>query len=212
LLGVGILGVAGGTTALAVSPTGSTAATGATQAAGKAHRADVARGTIIARSDSEITIERAVRDKSSKKVTKDDTKFEITPATKVFKAGSKDPLGHDALKVGERVRVRFQEKDGHKNAVRVVVLPDARAGKVVSKGNDRFVVHTREHGDVTVVVTDKTRYRSGKEAGSFAGLKVGDHATALGEEDSAHNFDASAVRYHDAAHRPATAPAKPAAQ
>ncbi|MDQ6746895.1 MAG: hypothetical protein M3010_02130, partial [Candidatus Dormibacteraeota bacterium] len=99
LLGVGIFGVAGGTTALAASPSGSAAAVGAAQAAKKPHRANIARGVIIARSDSEITVERAVRDKATKKVSKDDTRFAITPATKVFKSGSKDPLGHDALKV-----------------------------------------------------------------------------------------------------------------
>jgi hypothetical protein len=210
LLGVGILGVAGGTTALAATPAPS-ASPSTTQPAKKAPRADVRHGVIIKLSDTEMTVERSVKDRATKAVTKDDVTFEILATTKVFKAGSKDPVGHDALKLGERVRVRFEEKNGAKNARRVVILPDIRAGKVLSKGNDRFVIQTREHGNVTVVVTDKTRYRSEGKPGSFAALKVGDRAVALGEEDNAHNFDAGAVRYHDPASK-AAAPTRPAAQ
>lgn len=198
LLGVAALGVAGGTTALAASPSPNTP--GQTQATPqqKAQK-DLGRGVIVTLTDTSMTIERAVRDKTTKQVTKDDTTFVINATTRVYKAGSKDPVGHDALKVGERVRVRFADDNGKKVAKRIVIQRDLRAGKVIAKGNDYFILHTPKHGDVKVVVTDKTTYRTGKEAGSFAGLKVGDRAAALGEEDSAHNFDAAAVRYHDAA-------------
>lgn len=198
LLGIAALGVAGGTTALAASPTPNTP--GQTQAA-PLHKApkDLSRGVIVKLSDTSMTVERSMRDKATKAVTKDDTTFVINATTRVYKAGSKDPVGHDALKLGERVRVRFADESGQKVAKRVVIMPDLRAGKVTAKGNDYFILHTPEHGDVKVVVTDKTKYRTGKEAGSFAGLKVGDRAAALGEEDSAHNFDAAAVRYRDPA-------------
>jgi hypothetical protein len=210
LLGVGAIAVAGGTTALAASPSPS-ATPGQAQTAPQNQAArDVRQGVIIKLSDTSMTIERSVRDKTTRAVTKDDVTFVINKDTKVFKAGSKDPVGHDALKLGERVRVRFNDDGKSKTARRVVILPDLRAGKVIAKGNDFFVLHTPEHGDVKVVVTDKTIYRSDKAAGSFAGLKVGDRAVALGEEDSAHNFDARAVRYDerpDTSKTPAPAPA-----
>jgi hypothetical protein len=196
LLGVAAFGVAGGTTALAASPSPNTP--GQTQATPpqKAQK-NLARGVIVKLSDTSVTLERTVRDKTTKTVTKDDSTFVIKATTKVYKAGSKDPVGHDALKLGERVRLRFADENGQKVAKRVVILPDLRVGKVIAKGSDYFILHTPDHGDVKVVVTDKTIYRTGKDAGSFAALKVGDRAVALGEEDSAHNFDANAVRYHD---------------
>jgi hypothetical protein len=214
LLGVAALGVAGGTTALAASPSPNIPGPTQTTPQQKDPQ-NIGRGVIVKLSDTSMTIERAVRDKTTKKVTKDDTTLVINATTKVYRAGSKDPVGHDALKVGERVRLRFSDENGQKVAKRVVILPDLRMGKVIAKGNDYFILHTPEHGDVKVVVTDKTKYRTGKDAGSFAALKVGDRAVALGEEDNAHNFDASAVRYHDvprtAKPGAATAPTAPTA-
>jgi hypothetical protein len=206
---VGVLAAAGGTTALAASPSPA-ASPGQSQAAPRKHAADVRQGVIIKLSDTSMTIERSVRDKITKAVTKDDVTLAINKDTKVFRAGSKDPLGHDALKLGERVRVRFDDDGTTKTARRIVILPDLRAGEVIAKGNDYFVLHTPQHGDVKVVVTDKTTYRSDRADGTFAALKVGDHAVALGEEDSAHNFDARRVRYDerpDTDRTPATAPA-----
>jgi len=202
LLGAGALAVAGGTTALAANPAVVAPAPSASTGASQAHQAaDVRHGVIISVSGTKMTIERDVRDKTTKATTKDDTTFEITDATKVYRAGSKDPVGHDALKLGERVRVRFEERNGQKFAKRVVILHDVRAGKVVSKGDHSFVIQTKEHGKVTVTVNDKTKFTTGHRKdgkdGSLAALKVGDRAIALGEEDAQHNFDAAAVRYND---------------
>ena len=195
LLGVGLLGAAGGTTALAAAPAINP---GAGQSSTRpANAADVSRGVIVKVSDSSMTIEWRARDKNTGAVTSDDTTFVLNQKTRVYRAGDKSHrLGVDALKVGARVRVRFTDGSAGKVARRVVILPDLRAGKVIAIGDGYFLLRTAEHGDVKVVVTDKTRYRDGKAAGSFAGLKVGDRAVALGEEDSAHNFDAAAVRYH----------------
>ncbi|MFN2466246.1 MAG: DUF5666 domain-containing protein [Candidatus Dormibacteria bacterium] len=204
LLGVGILGAAGGTTALAASP--STNAPAAKAGPAARHHAHHAVGVIIARSDTEITVERTHRDKTARAPARDDAKYVITAATKVFRAGSKDPVGHDALKTGERVRLSYSEADGKSTAARVVIMRDLRAGRVLSKGANSLRIHTRKHGDVTVTVTDRTVYRSGKAAGSFDAIKVGDVVTALGEEDAAHNFDASAIRYHAPHPKPARAP------
>ena len=212
LLGVGVLAAAGGTTtALAANPAVvSPAPSGASQAA-KHKAADVRHGVIVKLNDTSMTIERDVKDKTTKAVTKDDTTFTITPATKVYRAGSKDPLGHDALKLGERVRVRFAEKAGDKVAKTVVIQRDVRAGKVLSKDGNTFVLQTKEHGNVTVTVNKDTKFTTGHKKdgkdGSLEGLKVGDRAIALGEETSPGHFNAAAVRYN-APHAPKTAPTK----
>ncbi|HEY8739347.1 MAG TPA: DUF5666 domain-containing protein [Candidatus Dormibacteraeota bacterium] len=217
LLGVGALGVAAGTTALA-APAPVTPAPGQHAHQNPKKAADVRGGVIITVTDTSMTVERSVRDKATKKVTRDDTTFKITAATKVFRAGSKDPLGHDAIKKGERVRVRFAESTGGKVAHRVVILPDVRAGKVISKdidahGNRSFVIRTAKHVDVTVVVNKDAHFRSGKAAGSFEALKVGDRAVVAGEEVSAGHFNASGVRYHaPSAAKPHTVPTAPKAQ
>ena len=204
LLGTGaIAAVAGGTGAIALNPNLAAAATPAAQGTTTAPKAaaDLRRGVIIKLSDTEMTIERSVRDKTTNAVTKDDTTFELNAATKVFKAGDKTAMGREALKLGQRVRVRFAESNGQKVAKRAVILPDVRAGKVIAKGDNYIVIHTPEHGDVKVVVTDKTVYFTGRgkdrAKGTFAAIKVGDRAAAFGEEDSAHNFDAGRVHYGD---------------
>jgi hypothetical protein len=120
LLGAGALAAVGGTTALAATPAAVSPAPAARPAA-----TDVRHGVIIRLSDTSMTVERVIRDKTTKATTKDDVTFAITPATKVYRAGSKDPVGHDALKVGERVRVRFSESGGQKTATRVVIRRDA---------------------------------------------------------------------------------------
>jgi hypothetical protein len=202
LIGTGaIAGVAASAGAVAINPDLAAAATPAAQGSTTTPRADkdVRQGVIVSLNETSMTIERKVRDKTTRTATKDDVKFVIASNTKVYKAGSKTAVGHDALKLGERVRVRFAEKDGVKTATRVVILRDLRAGTVIAKGNDYIVIHTLEHGDVKVVVTDKTLYFTGhgktREKGTFAAIKVGDRVVTTGEEDSAHNFDAVRVHY-----------------
>ncbi|MFN2463046.1 MAG: DUF5666 domain-containing protein [Candidatus Dormibacteria bacterium] len=210
LIAAAALAAVGGGTALAATPS-ATSQNAAAGAHARHRDADVRHGVITAVSDSSMTIEHSARDKATKEVKKDDLTFKITPQTLVYHAGSKDQVGHDALKVGERVRVRFAETSGQKTATRIVIERDVRAGKVVSKGDHSFVVHTAKRGDVTVTVTDDTKYTTGRKkdrrAGSFADLKVGDRVTALGEEDSKQNFDAVAVRYNAPAEHRGSAPA-----
>ena len=203
LLGTGAIGAIAGTSAFAINPSLAAAVKPAIQGSQATQKAaaDRAGGVIVKLSDTEMTVERDVRDKTTKAVTKDDKTFEITAETKVYKAGDKTAVGHDALKLGERVRVRFAEKNGQKVAGRVEILRDLRGGKVIAKGDNYLVIHTREHGDVKVVVTDKTVYFTGPgktpEKGSFAAIKVGDRAIVAGEEDSSHNFDAVRVHYSE---------------
>jgi len=215
LLGAGALAAAGGTTALAASPAVVAPAPGAAQGAKHHHAANVRQGVIIAVKGDSMTIERTVRDKTTKAVTKDDTTFQVTDATKVYRAGSKTPVGHDALKVGERVRVRFAETDGKKVARRIVIERDLRMGKVLSKDGSTLVIHTPKHGDVTVTVSEDTKFTTGHRKdgkdGSLAAIKVGDRVVALGEETSPNHFKASAVRYNDPPAKKA-APKSPKAQ
>ncbi|GAC1333145.1 MAG: hypothetical protein NVSMB17_13170 [Candidatus Dormibacteria bacterium] len=216
LIAASALAALGSTTALAATPGAAPSiqksATATTQPAHKKH-ADTRQGVVIKLSDTEMTIEREVRDKTTRAVHKDDTTFVLNDATRVYRAGSKDPVGRGALKVGERVRVAFTDKDGKKVARRVVIERDVRAGKVVARGNDYFVIHTREHGDVRINITDKTRFTTGhgkdKKDGSFAAMKVGDRAVARGEEDAQHNLNAVTVHYTDAPAHQAKTPARP---
>jgi len=210
LIGAGALAALGGATAMAATP-GTTpvaqkAAVGNPQPGHKKH-ADTRHGVVIRLSDSEMTI-----DKTTKAVTKDDTTFVLNDATRIFRAGSKDPVGRGALKVGERVHVAIAEKDGKKVARRVVIERDLRAGKVVSKGNAYFVIHTREHGDVRININDKTRFTTGhgkdRKDGSFAAIKVGDRAVARGEENAEHGLNAVSVHYSDAPDHKTKTPAK----
>jgi hypothetical protein len=207
LLGVGALGVTGGSTAFAAAPAVGAAVQAATsRGASKNTPAEVRHGVVVKTGETELTI----RERG-----KSETTFTLTAQTQVRKAGSPAPLGRDAIKAGERVRVRFAENEGKKVASRVVLLLDARAGRVVGKTADSFVVRTREHGDVKVTISDRTRFFTGRgkarQAGSFAALKVGDRVVVRGEEDSAHNFDAARVRYNDVPPGRAVAPGAPAA-
>jgi len=202
LLGTGAIGLAAGTTAFAVSPNLAAAVQPAIQGkAAPAARADVSRGVVVKLSDTEMTVERSVRDKTSKATTKDDKTFELNADTRVYKAGDKTAVGREAIKLGERVGVRFAEKNGQQVARRVEILRDLRAGKVIAKGDNYIVIHTPDHGDVKVVVNDQTTYFTGTardhQKGSFAAIKVGDRALAAGEEDSSHNFDAVRVHYSE---------------
>jgi hypothetical protein len=204
LLTLGALSLVGGGSAAAITVQ---AANAAQTAQTRHHRADYAQGVIVKVSDTEMTIERHHKGDKSKTATtpstaaKDDVTFELNKDTAVYRFGDKDhKLGVDALKVGDRVRVRYAEKDGKKTAKRIVILPDTRAGVVISKDSDSFVLRTRRNGDVKVTITDKTRFftrddSKHRKPGSFADLKVGDRAVALGEEDSQHNFDAAVVGY-----------------
>lgn len=203
LLGTGAIGLAAGTTAFAASPSPSAAVQPSAQGSNATHKhaADRAGGVIVKLSDKSVTVERDKRDTTTRAVTKDDRTFVINAETKVYKAGDKNAVGRDALKLGERVRIRFAEKDGKQVARRVEILRDLRGGKVIAKGDNYIVIHTREHGDVKVVVSDKTMYFTGhgkgREKGTFSAIKVGDRLVAAGEEDSAHNFDAVRVHYSE---------------
>jgi hypothetical protein len=195
LLGVVALAALGATTALAASPSPSVAAKAGVP------KAAVAGGTIIKLSDKEMTVERVHRDKTTKAVTRDDITFELTSSTAVYRAGDRaHKLGLDALKVGQDVRVRFVVNSGNKVARAVVILPDRRAGHVVSKDADgkSFTIRTGTGKTVHVTTSAKTRFVEGagknRKAGSYADLKVGDRVLLIGQEDSQHNFDAALVR------------------
>jgi len=196
LLGVAALGVAGGTTALAASPSPSAASPSATH---REHR-DRAAGTIIKLSSSEMTVERVHRDPKTKAAIKDDVTVELDASTAVYRFGSKDRLGLDALKLGQDVALGFTSSNNHKVAKRVVIRPDRRAGRVVGKDADgkSFTIRTRNGALVHVTTSDKTRFVEGTvrnhQAGSWAELKVGDRVLVLGQEDTQHVVDALVVR------------------
>lgn len=196
LLGVAGLGVAGGTTALAAAP----AASAQSQQAARAHHArDLFTGTIKSVSDRELVVTREERSKKAEAAMDTTMSFELNAKTAIYRYGDKDhKLGNDALKVGDRVRVRYVEKDGQKVARRIVILPEVRTGKVIDKGNDNFTLQTAKGDRIKVTVTDKTRYVEGPKGhtskGSFADLKVGDHVVVVGEPDGHDNFDAAVVR------------------
>jgi hypothetical protein len=196
LLGVVTLGAVGGTAALAASSKPSAA-----QAQQAKKDKAAAAGTIIKLSDQEMTIERVHRDKTTKAPVKDDLTFELNASTAVHRAGDRNHrLGLDALKVGQDVRVRFVTNSGKKAARAVVILPDHRAGHLVSKDADgkSFMIRTADGNTVHVTTGDKTRFVEGvgknRKAGSYADLKVGDRVIVIGQEDSQHNFDAAVVR------------------
>jgi hypothetical protein len=195
LLGVAALGVAGGTTALAASPAPNTATAARTHKDAR----DRAAGTIVKLTDTEMTVERVRRDPKTRAAIKDDVTIEINSTTEVYRYGSKDKLGHDALKVGEKVGVRFTSNNHQKVAKQVVILPDSRAGRIVSKDGDgkSFTIRGRDGALVQVTTSSTTRYVEGlrkhRQAGSYANLKVGDRVLVLGQEDSQHIFDALVV-------------------
>ncbi len=203
LLGAGAIGVLGGSAALAGAPslTANLAAATSPKAtpnvAKNAHRLG---GTIIKLSDTEMTVERQRRDPSTKAVTKDDVTFELNGSTAVYFFDNKDKHGVEALKLGQDVGVRYAEDKGQKVARRVVILPDHRAGRIVSKDADgkSFTIRAANGQTVHITTSSTTRFVEGvgksKKAGSYADLKVGDRVLVLGQEDSQHNFDAAAVR------------------
>jgi hypothetical protein len=204
LVGVGALGVVGGSAALAGAPSltaNLAAATTPKAGPGAAHAAkDRLHGTIIKLSGSEMTIERQRRDPQTKAVTKDDVTVALNDQTVVYNFGSKDKHGIDALKLGQDVGVRFAEKDGQKVARGVVILPDHRAGRVVSKDADgkSFTIRTKEGNLVKVTTGPNTKFvegtRKNHQTGSYSDLRVGDRVVVLGQEDSQHVFDAAVVR------------------
>jgi hypothetical protein len=204
LLGVGAIGVVGGSAALAGAPSitaNLAAATTPKAAPGTAHAAkDRAHGTIIKLSSTEMTVERQRRDPSTKALTKDDVTFELNDKTAVYYFGTKDKHGIDVLKLGQDVGVRFVDNNSQKVARGVIILPDHRAGRIVSKDADgkSFTIRTRDGNLVKVTTNDRTRFvegtRRNRHAGSYADLKVGDRVLVLGQEDSQHVFDATVVR------------------
>lgn len=207
LLGVVALAAAGGTTALAAGPSSSVAAQASQAKNHKAASRTRAAGTILKLSDKEMTVERVHRDKKTAALNKDDLTFELNSSTAVYRAGDRThKLGLDALKVGQDVRVRSVAENGQKVARAVVIMPDRRAGHIISKDADgrSFTIRTADGKTVHVITSDKTRFiegtRKNRKAGSYADLKIGDRTVVLGQEDSAHNFDAILVRSTNADH------------
>jgi hypothetical protein len=207
LLGVVALATAGGTTALAAGPDSSVAAQASPAKNHSAAARARAAGTIIKLSDKGMTVERVHRDKKTAAITKDDLTFELNSSTTIYRAGNRTHrLGLDALKVGQVVRVRFVPENGQKVARAVVVMPDRRAGHIISKDADgrSFTISTADAKTVHVTTSDKTRFlegtRKNRKAVSYADLKIGDRTVVLGQEDSAHNFDATVVRSANADH------------
>lgn len=205
LLGMVALGAAGGTTALAASPSSPVAAK-ASQPQNHKARAG-AGGTITKLSDKQMTVERVHRDKKTSAVTKDDQTFELNSSTAVYRAGDRThKLGLDALKVGQDVRVKFVVSNNHKVARAVVVMPDRRAGNITGKDADgkSFTIRTADGKTVHVTTSDKTRFLEGtgknRKAGSYDDLKIGDRTVVVGQEDSVHNLDATLVRSANADH------------
>lgn len=203
LLGVGVLASIGGGTALAASPA-ATGLTAAVQAPTKHTARDVARGVIQVVSDTSLTIERHHRAPkaaagAATTAPVDGLKFVLTPETKIVRwSDRKTPLGRDALKVGERVGVRFVEKDGQKVAKTVVILPDLRGGIVTEKHPGGFTIRTHKGDLIHVTVKDTTQWyqgRKGKDLGNLDGLKEGDRVVTAGTADGADKFDAARVRY-----------------
>ena len=222
LLGVGALGVVGGSAALAGAPNltanlaaATTPKAGPSVADAAKHRA---RGTIIKLSDKEMTIERSRRDPKTNATTKGDVTVELNSTTAVYRWGSKDKHGVEILALGQDVGVRFVDNNGQKVARGVVILPDHRAGRIVSKDADgkSFTIRTKEGNLVKVTTGPNTKFVEGTaknhKAGSYADLKVGDRVLALGQEDSQHVFDAAVVRSAniDRAAKPNTAATPPA--
>ena len=224
LIGAGAIGVVGGSAAVAGAPslTANLAAAtspkatpgGAQNAARNAHRVG---GTIIKLSDTEMTLERQRRDRGTGAITKDDVTLELNGNTAVYVFGSKDKHGVEALKLGQQVGVRYVENKGQKVARRVVILPDHRAGRIISKDADgkSFTIRAANGQTVHVTTGNQTKFVEGlgraKKPGSYADLKVGDRVLVLGQEDSQHNFDAIVVRSANRGARPKATSATPAA-
>jgi hypothetical protein len=211
LLAVVALGAVGGTTALAAS-----SKPPAAQAQQAKKDKAAAAGTIIKLSDKVMTTERVHRDKNTKAPIKDDLIFELNASTAVYRTGNRNhKLGLDALKVGQDVRVRFVINSGRKVARAVVIMPDRRAGHLVSKDADgkSFTIRTANGTTVHVTTGDKTRFVEGvgknRKAGSYADLKAGDRVIVIGQEDSQHNFDAAVVRSANVDRTPQPAPSAP---
>src|SRR5450759_2215365 len=158
------------------------------------------RGSIIKLSGTEMTVERQRRDPKTKAVTKDDVTVQLNDKTAVHYLGSKDKHGIDVLKLGQDVGVRYLDSNGQKVARGGVILPDHRAGRILSKDADgkSFTIRAANGQTVHITTSDKTKLVEGlgknKKGGSYTDLKVGDRVRVLGQEDSQHNFDAAVVR------------------
>ncbi|MGB2940660.1 MAG: DUF5666 domain-containing protein [Candidatus Dormiibacterota bacterium] len=217
IIATGAIFVAAAVTAAAAAPAAGQALTAARTAAAKpARQGNHAAGTILSASGTEMTIKhggRARKGQANPAPADSQVTFELNNDTKVYKFGDKDKkdLGTGALKPGMPVGVRYEDSGGKKLAKTIVILPDVRAGQIVSKDADShgFTIKTREGSTVHVITNDNTRFVEGRgknrKAGSFADLKVGNRVVVLGEEDNQHNFDAAVVRSanKDAAVKPA---------
>lgn len=204
LLGVGAIGVVGGSAALAGAPSITANLAAATTPNATPNIANAAkhraRGSIIKLSGTEMTVERQRRDPKTKAVTKDDVTVQLNDKTAVHYLGSKDKHGIDVLKLGQDVGVRYLDSNGQKVARGGVILPDHRAGRILSKDADgkSFTIRAANGQTVHITTSDKTKLVEGlgknKKGGSYTDLKVGDRVRVLGQEDSQHNFDAAVVR------------------
>lgn len=204
LLGVGAIGVVGGSAALAGAPSITANLAAATTPKATPNIANAAkhraRDSIIKLSGTEMTVERQRRDPKTKAVTKDDVTVQLNDKTAVHYLGSKDKHGIDVLKLGQDVGVRYLDSNGQKVARGGVILPDHRAGRILSKDADgkSFTIRAANGQTVHITTSDKTKLVEGlgknKKGGSYTDLKVGDRVRVLGQEDSQHNFDAAVVR------------------
>jgi hypothetical protein len=206
IIATGAIFIAAAVTAAAAAPAAGQALTAARTAAAKpARHGNHAAGAIVTVSGTEMTIKHGGRDRKGQAKpapTDGQVTFELNNGTKVYKFGDKGKkdLGTGALKPGMRVGVRYEDSGGKKLAKTIVILPDVRAGQVVSKDADShgFTIKTHEGTTVHVVTDGNTRFVEGRgknrKAGSFADLEVGNRVIVLGEEDSQHNFDAAVVR------------------
>jgi len=214
MLGAGVLSLVGGGAAAASSGILPMAAA-ATQASpaparpapsSRAQR-DIVRGVVQSVSDKRdsIVVETRHRDASTRAVVKDDVTIFLTNTTRVVRWDDRGhQLGLDAIKAGERVRVRYVVRDGNKYAARVVILPEVRAGKVDSKGSGQFTITTRAGQTLVVSVTSSTKYfdvvsRHDRKPGSFAAMNLGDRVVVLGKLDANGTFDAAVVAYRQPA-------------
>ena len=214
LVGVAALGVLGGTTALAATRAVPSPRAGAVQqkpapGANSAARDHVA-GKVTAVTDASLSIDHQAGPRAAARGAQPSgsVTFVLDGDTRVYRAGDrKTDVGRGAIKVGDRVGVKFTEADGKKLAKVVVILPDGRAGRIESKDADghTFTIKTRDGNTVKVITSDQTKFVEGRpkhrQAGSFADLQVGDRVVVVGEEGGQGTFNARVVHSarHDAA-------------
>jgi hypothetical protein len=198
LLGAGAMGVVGGATAFAASPPANQTAPQAKP--DRAHRGSGFGGTVKSVSATQLVVEKAERKKKDGTTVPASTKtFVLNGDTKIVSGLDRKSTTPVALKVGDRVRVRYTTAGGVDTAKMVVVVPDHRSGvlKSVAADGKSFVLTTKS-GDVTITVDTATKYFTGHRksgaAGSLTGMKVGDRVMVTGDATGS-AFKAAIVAY-----------------